>query len=325
MALRRVYLDQNHWIGFSAAREGLNKGDPYRDALVVAEAGVRAGLLSFPLSNVHYMETGNRRHWDSRRNLADTMARVSRYHAIAPFHAILPAEIEHALHGRFGRPISPLPLQPFGYGVDHAFARKLPRLEVPALAPLGLHVQQGLDALREWAMLAGPPPEAENQLEDYEPNGHRRHGIEMAVETERLRQLRRAEGWTRGERAGRAAKFDAFAGAIEPFNAALERGRLSADVLYALGRDGMTALLEEIPTMYIESELRRLRHQTSQKPWEANDLLDIVALSVALVHCDVVVTERTWATLVNREGLAERFGTQVLSRPSDIAAALSAV
>lgn len=36
------------------------------------------------------------------------------------------------------------------------------------------------------------------------------------------------------------------------------------------------------------------RHEASQKQWEENDLIDPIAISTAIVHCDVVVTERQW-------------------------------
>jgi hypothetical protein len=37
-----------------------------------------------------------------------------------------------------------------------------------------------------------------------------------------------------------------------------------------------------------------------------------------VAYCDVVITEHKWAAMLNRSGVAERFGTTVLSDLSDL-------
>jgi hypothetical protein len=107
---------------------------------------------------------------------------------------------------------------------------------------------------------------------------------------------------------------------LEVINDACGRAGISADVLVAEGQDGMTEFLEAVPTMSASSELERLRHSASQKAWERQDLLDISALAVACVYCDVVVTERFWVDAAGRADIAERFGTTFLYRLDDLPA-----
>ncbi len=59
--------------------------------------------------------------------------------------------------------------------------------------------------------------------------------------------------------------------------------------------------------------MRRLRHANPQKQWEGNDLNDVMALSVVVPYCDVVVTERQWAHSVGVAKLDRRFNTTVIS------------
>jgi len=68
-----------------------------------------------------------------------------------------------------------------------------------------------------------------------------------------------------------------------------------------------------IPSRWVECEMRRLRHANPQKQWEGNDLNDVMALSVAVPYCDVVVTERQWAHFVGVAKLDRRFNTTVIS------------
>lgn len=68
------------------------------------------------------------------------------------------------------------------------------------------------------------------------------------------------------------------------------------------------------------SEFERLRHAGSQREWERQDLLDITALAVASVYCDVVVTERLWVDAAKRAGLASRLNTTFLRHVEDLPA-----
>lgn len=77
-------------------------------------------------------------------------------------------------------------------------------------------------------------------------------------------------------------------------------------------RDRIQEFLKGVPSRWITRELRRVRHRNPQQPWHPHDLNDVNALSVAVPYCDVVVTERQWATHLNDLGLAEQYGTTVL-------------
>ena len=88
------------------------------------------------------------------------MSAISRNHAIAAPHALLPAELDHALLSRFGRPMTPLALEPFGHGLTHAgpaAAQLLDEHRSALLAAMGRvdakSATNEIDAL----LLSGPP------------------------------------------------------------------------------------------------------------------------------------------------------------------------
>ena len=117
----RVYLDQAKWIDLANAAQGRPNGARFGDALTVVRAAVDRGLASFPLSAAHYLETCRRADPRSRLALARVMSEISRHHTIAGPQALVPAEVEAALHERFGRPLGPKTAQVFGFGASHAF------------------------------------------------------------------------------------------------------------------------------------------------------------------------------------------------------------
>lgn len=322
--MKRIYLDQNKWIDLAAAVRGLEKGKRFEDAFLVLRAGVEAGDLSLPLSSAHYMETSVRRHWRSRRDLALTMVAFSQLQTIAPLQAVIPAEIDRALRSLTGRPARPRLLRPFGVGASHAFAEGIPSYRLPEQVVWQVADRWGLQGdinrLREIMLLTGPTPAEEAELPDFKPLSHLAVAEQYAKDKEALRTLRKAEGWQKGERAQRLAKAQAFADHIDWINDALERAQLSADVITAGGQESMNAFLRSVPTMWASSELERVRHAGSQRGWERQDLLDITALSVASVYCDVVVTERFWVDAATRAGLESELGTTFLTRLQDLPA-----
>jgi hypothetical protein len=319
----RVYLDQMHWIALTAARLGQAKGEPYRDVLALAKAAVDAGEVSFPLSSVHYMETANRREWSSRSELALTMGQLSRFHAIAPQHVLIPPELDRGLAQVFGAETRPRALQPFGVGASHAFGRDLPGYRVPGdwgLPPeVAWQLESSITPIWDQLLLAGVPPDDERRLEGFDPQAHVRSAAVHAADQERLRALRIAEGFNAGERADRLFAADVYVENLEAYNDACVRAGVPPDApVEAGGREAMQALLEAVPTMYATWQLRRQRHVSSQAELNSHDVYDLIALPPAMVYCDVAVTERQYAAHARALGIDERFNTVVLHRLDEL-------
>jgi hypothetical protein len=320
--MKRVYLDQNKWIDL--ARVVYKKGDVKRfeSVLLVLRAGVSTGEVSLPLSSSHYMETAHRRSWRSRRELGATMIEFSRMHSIAAQTDLLPGEIDAALKVIFERPLTPREVKPFGYGASHAFGEQLG----PYVIPDGLRgtvedprdFERRANELLERYLLVGPKPDEEPELENYDPMAHLEIGERYAVEKEKLRSRLRDGDWHKGERGERVAKAIAISDHLPLIDDALKRAGIPEDDFMAGGKEGLSAFVEAVPTMLTSSELERYRHAASQKPWEANDLRDIGALSVAIAHCDIVVTENLWTDAAKRSGIDQKLGTVVLSQLEDL-------
>ncbi len=323
--MKRVYLDQNKWIDLAAAAKGLEKGAPYHDVLTLAEAGVERGYVSFPLSAIHYIETGNRRPWQSRQDLARTMATLSRFHTIAPVNVIVPHEIDLALQGVVGLPLVARDAQVFGIGVSHAMNHPMPAFRVPEHMRSDSEFVRWVEGFaadyREWVMLGGLPPEAGIDESEFDA-AQKKVGERLAEDQERFRLSRRDGGWHTGERSKRASRAIAFVGWRDELTEALMRAGLNWSHVQALGRDGMSRLVEAIPIIHVAAELQRQREAAADKPWTPNDVNDMFFLMVALVYCDIVVTERQWIDLARRSSLDERYGTTLLSDLADLSAHL---
>lgn len=268
------------------------------------------------------METHNRRRWESRRDLAELMLELSRSHTIAPLSALLPGEIDAALRAQFGRPAITREVRPFGAGASHAFNMEFPPYKIPEelrhLAADPHDFERKANELQEIVLFKGLGPKEEAEIPNYDPLSHIGVGERGAKDKEALREIRKAAGWDKGEKAKRLAKAQTLTEYLEPTNEALARAGLSADALIDSGEKGMSDFLEAVPTMFAVSEMERLRASASQKAWERQDFADLSALAAAAVHCDIVVTERFWVDVVERAKLDSRFGTIFLGPLEDL-------
>jgi hypothetical protein len=313
--MQNVYLDQNMWIYLAQTRTQQGGQARYQEVLTLAETGVEAGLVSFPLSAIHYIETSNRRPWERRQDLAKTMALLSRFHAIAPFTAVVPPEIDRALQDMFDVRMPPRAVEVFGVGFRHAMNLPFPGFEMPADAPVDPDFRKAFnDAVAmstEWVMLAGLSPQFGIDETDFDKE-QREIGDRLASEQERLRVLRRQESWHSGERSKRVAMAATLTGWRDEVAEGMARVGLQFEDLRDVGRGGLTDLIQSIPTLHVASELVRQREAARDTPWTRNDVNDVYALSVAIVYCDVVVTELQWVDLATRSKLHDRYGTVLL-------------
>ena len=323
MPMLRIYLDQNHWVALTKARTGRADGAGANDALLLLREAVSQGLVSLPLSMRHMIETHHRANFDSRLALAGTMRGLSRWHAIAPGSSLVDAEIDRALAARFGRPAFPRRRQVFGVGANHACGRDVVNYEPddPDLTPEQRLIAKRLGtSILEAAALAGPPPGF--TAPDYLPRVERQVAKRFAAEQEEMRDIRTPNGYSHGERGRQAASIDTFGEFERAFTEALTLAGLHWGHIYALDEPAAEQLIADIPTVLAHRELRRLRHEGSQKSWQASDLNDLAALAPAIVYCDIVVTEKLWTHLADRASLGARFHTTILRSLDDLIPAI---
>lgn len=315
----RVYLDQNKWIDLARAAVGHPLGERYADALLLARRAVRTGAASFPLDIFRYMETTRRGNDRSRNELADTMRELSQGHTMALPRAVLDHELDVALQHRYGTPEVPRPLRVFGIGIRHIDQDHVdwPQIDISLLPDQGASLSPGqrrrlqefMDATIEASLLRVGPKATLKAGFDHRAMGgdefvaHENH---VASEIARLRLT--------GARIDDAVRASDFADIRPAVVRALDRIGLPYDEFM----DGLTvgqflAFIDDLPTRFVTNTLRSAKHRQTQQRWERNDLVDIVALPVAGVYCDVMVTEKQWIHRLQQGRVGERYGTKLLT------------
>lgn len=326
----RIYLDQNKWVDLARAATGHKDGGKFADALTLARASVAARTVSFPLDMYRYWETSKRGDDRSRDDVVDTMLELSKQHTMAlPFH-LLDREIDLALQRRFGRPEHPRQVQEFGIGIRHIGEGRIdwPELDLSALPDGGASLRPGMrsqlselvdQSVEEGLLRAGP--------DTYRARGFAHSDSDHAerfVEHE-------------NKVAAMIAKNRLTGGAIDAAVRATDFGDIRPAVTDALDRIEMTyekfmagitvgevmSFIDDLPTRYVTNVLRSAKHRQTQQKWEPNDFADIVALPVAAVYCDVVVTEKQWVHHMRQGKVDRRYNTILFDNVADLAAILA--
>ena len=315
-----VYLDQKDWIDLGKAAHSRPGGERFVDSLVAARAAVDGGAARFPLSLAHYIETWRQADDAKRRRLAETMTELSRHVTIASPPALCNNELNAFLGRRFRRPPARTPLPVFAHGLAHANGMPAEALDLEAeherlairpndfLDP-GLPGRGKLDYANAYA-------EAERSVAE----GVGQHGIEPEAY---LAATAVMEIWENIQLA--MVRANLAPQALFPIS--LARPDLPSNVVPTV----LPALLDvarefiaELPTRDAALRLRMMRHQNrAATQWEPNDLNDIAYLACAVVHCDVVVTEKQWVHELRRSGLLADHATVAIRNVRELPDALA--
>lgn len=328
--MRRVYLDQNKWIDLARAAHGRRKGERYVDALAACRLAVTSGTATFPLDTNRWNETGKRQDDASRRRLASIMIELSQRNTMRRADLVTTHELDSILHELCGRPAEVEPLQVHGVGLAHMMggAVTLPKMRVPEgvqLDDLQLGtVEANFEALVEAELFTGGPVADETPEIKALRKSLADVNQEYAAHEESIAEQLLLNGFTKGNRLNDALAY-ADLGAI--------LGRLTERIV-AAGLDpgdffrthlspDPSHFISRLPSRHVAAVMRKAKHAQGQQRWTHTDFTDLLGLPVAVVHCDVVVTEKQWVHHFSQAGVAERYDTVLLSDTAELATKLA--
>ena len=291
-----VYLDQNIWIGLTAARLGRENGARFAALYETCCHAAESGSASFVLSIANYEENWRRGNFDDRFDVAITMGLLSRFAHIAPVWRIIDWEISTALHAFLDLPGAAPIYDVFGRGANQLLNADLLRLDgfSPAFqygvrsGEYGIDEQTVLDRL-ECAAIVGPP------------GNHSFYGLDRPSRDHQLAYIARREELAEnlkslGNSPDLVNRFVTAAELVDLLPLIEARAQLvgrSVKDLTDRGRDVMEAFLSSMPMESIVRMVHRYSVRDS-RAWTVNDYNDVLYLSAASAYCDVVAGEKHW-------------------------------
>ncbi|WP_207844017.1 hypothetical protein [Williamsia soli] len=317
--MQRVYLDQNAWIALAKAKLGrpdAPRGS--RDVFDFVREAARRGDVSFVLSLTHLYET-QKRGWDSRLDIVETMAELSKFETIVHPKVIVPQEVDHLVAMMLNEQEPRVNV--FGRGLfDLLGPQALEKLAIPAevdathltesarLAEL-LNAHRGV--ADQLLLLAGPQGYVEGDL---------------AAFAEHLREIDRRFSDGQTDVAAKIAGLGIDNTQLDDVLVSYVLLEIKDEIMASALRYGVSPdsvmdwcithprrALELLPSRHVVQKMMFRQHVQRQTKWKENDLHDFTALGVAVPYCDVVVTENHWVDTLRRTGTDTTYATSLVS------------
>lgn len=334
--IKVVYLDLNHWVALAKAASGHRDGRAHVEILRSCLNAAQRGSAVFPLSDSIYLEINKIRQHRQRRDLRNVMEMLSNYRVVTSRSVVSTHEIEALLDASVGP--NPQPINTVAYldwGVARAFGmvggfrvRSSDGRDVTAEArtshPDGPDAFDRVFADAELELnrrvLDGPTDAEEPQLVElgWDPTSTMAIAEQRAAqEIDQVRRFDENPIW----RAGRIRDVVAAREMFIETNAILyrslkERGATLESSLP--DPEAVRRAFDSMPSFDVAVTIKTSFHRDPNHRWRPNDVHDIDAMGSTIPYCDVVVTDKAMAFQVHRTGLADRFGTTVLSRLTDL-------
>ena len=318
--MARVYLDQNKWI--SLLREQSDGNTGRNSSLARLRQLVEENEVVCPMSVIHLVETASASNRGGRVNdMFDLMLELSQNQMMAPFTVVRVEEIDTKVDEMMGRDAS-IDGKIVGQGLAFSVGGRHYDV-VSDSGELDEEVREELVEAVEsnWA--------SESLLEDEEIRdslGSREYEEKLVDRLEKIRceneeQFNDNDNRRRQEVLGffsedvipevlRKIQSELISAPSDTINPQtdheISQERLESEE-YAL------EWIKDFPAIYTCVNLTVERDIQRHRDIQPNDLNDIMALSVAIPYCDIVVTENFWAHIASQVGVDELYDTEVSS------------
>jgi hypothetical protein len=329
-----IYLDQLHWIHLAQAHTNHKNGEAYKKVYQHLLEQREVGKIVCPLSLTNYMELSATSNYRQRTDVATVMAKLSGFRTIASTSVLRRAEIEQALHKRFGKPEVPVQPQPFGLGVFYAandenrmmkLHGNVSSMESFSTAVGGIEKIKELElkysVQAEFEMLRGSHESQLQELRDkygYAPEAAEEVARKRAAQEEELAQQMIADPSIKRKLDNIVTARYLYWELIDPLLPALAKVGMTIHDFLDIGGEGITQFVHDIPTADILVAFTKANLKNLNRTWKKNDIHDMDALAVSIPYCDVVVTEKhAHAQMVNA-GMEQKYGTKLLRNIEDL-------
>lgn len=315
-----IYLDQ--WVYVELLRSYKGFPPQYPKYAKICQGLIESsndGTNKFPFSLAHFHETSKRNKLSSRKELFQFMFDLSKFYTIRPWPQVIDLEVRNAILKSFDLKTENLLDFVFGDEFVHCFGGILelkstdPNKEVPD------EIKEKIirDVFRNPELLS----DTFSKDKDIE---HVDSFIQKNNEfTQNLEVLRKRD-FSHPDKKMRKNISDAnfFIGIImdRVIKIAIElklESKKDWHIIFS-SKEAGNNFLKLIPTAYVLHVLTEAHNLNLGRPIKPNDFWDIAALAISVPYCDVVLTERESANILNKNKIGELYNTKILHKIEEI-------
>jgi hypothetical protein len=314
-----VYMDQWVYVNLLRCQKGLypeySKYSKVYQKLIDSSDN---GTNKFPFSIAHLHETIKRTKLSSRKELYKFIFDLSKFNTIRPWVQIIDLEIRNAILKSIGSQPVDLTNYVFGNELGHCFGSKAELSSVDPAKKVPEEIRKKVFSVYRNSDIMSSVL-CEDKMLEY-VKGLIQEDIELAEKLENMRKKEYSHPDKKMRKNISDARFfieiiqDDFVKAILDFK--LDAKKYIKNIFSS--KESAIRFLKSIPTGYVFHVLNDTRNQNTSRPIEPNDLWDLGALAIAVPYCDVVVTEREWARILNQNRIGELYNTKITHKLEDL-------
>lgn len=296
-----LFLDQNKWIELARVNKGSTNSSLLSQVYEQLKMAVDSGKIVIPLTASHIIETSKRNDSISRAHVVKVQARLSKGLVFRSRKARLLIEIRNALHLAFGEQLVKLPNH---WAIATGFMQAFETYDQLVAKP------SDSTATRLVNKYIAPEQQYIDYLLNQDDNLRREAQAALALESEVLLSTLEARkaimsGATIDLRR-RAYTAKTFIENQDLILKTLEEIGHTFDEFKQLGNTAIVKLMQEIPTLHVETELAaRLEAQTGEL--EVNDIHDMQSFYTAIPYATILVAEKGFISLARQAKLDSRY------------------
>jgi hypothetical protein len=277
-----IYLDQNKWIELARIANGIDTSP--RDLRILAKfkEASENGYI-FPLGATHYIEFSRIKDLGRRKRLGHFMWELSQGNTLAPYREIVEREIEVALQV-LGIKILPRECDLIGFGADFAFGHELHS-----------ELLNYFKVLVNKSILSGSEMLNIDPIQTTNFDAHRKNFLNHQKEINEKKHLLIKSKWDDWLHAISMVDI------IEPLYRVFCLHELDKSILENMKIEEHRKFLMSMPTRKLDIHLHRQVIKNDQYRPKPSDLEDWGGIGVASCYCDVVVCEKHFANMLQRD------------------------
>lgn len=306
-----VYFDQRVWIDLLKAREGITQYSQYKDIYnkVVETADSKEHI--YPISSCHVIETQKRTDYQSRYDLLRFILETSKLNSILPHSQIINLEIRNAI------------LESLDVEIRNTI---LDYLNIERINLKNKVIGKGLDhCFGEAGYIFKGIHDINTLIEIFNSEG-RKNVVEKTYKSEKelvqfledvKEKILKEPDKQQRKNLAEAYQFTRYSKGIT--EELIELTVFEDDIKHIYSnRETYRNFWKQAPSTYIFVMLNIVRNLNKSRKIKLNDLYDLQCVSTASAYCDIVVTEREWANILNRENIAELYNTKIIYKIKDL-------
>ncbi|VVB97831.1 Uncharacterised protein [uncultured archaeon] len=311
-----IYFDQ--WVYVTLLRSYKGSSPEYPKYAKICQGLIESSndrTNKFPLSLSHLHETLKRNKLSSRKELFKFMFDLSKFSTIRPWTQVIDLEVRNAVLKSLGLKTENLSDFVFGDELVHCIGgiQEFESIDPNKKVPDEIKEKIILDVFRNSELIS----DAFSKVKSIE---HVDSFIQKNNELTQKLEVLRKKDYSNPDKKMRKnisdVRFfieiimDPIIKAATEFT--FDSQKYTQQILSS--RESTINFLKLIPTAYVFHILNEARNLNSSRPIEPNDFWDIATLAISVPYCDVVVTEREWANILNKNKIGELYNTKILHK-----------